>query len=127
MIDASKNSQPVDLSYLSDMAGDSPEFMIEMIDLFKSQTPVYIAELEQAVKENDWAKVSMHAHRVKPTFIYVGRDDAKNHMQMMENNAKNGEDLDKMPHALDEIKSMLEVLYQQLAVARRALEQRVGS
>ncbi|WP_129714973.1 Hpt domain-containing protein [Pedobacter sp. SYP-B3415] len=125
MIDASKNSQPVDLSYLSDMAGDSPEFMIEMIDLFKSQTPVYIAELEQAVKEKDWTKVSMHAHRVKPTFIYVGRDDAKNHMQLMENNAKAGQDLDQIPQALEELKSMLASLYQQLDIARQDLEARI--
>ncbi|PTT02416.1 histidine phosphotransferase, partial [Pedobacter sp. HMWF019] len=41
MIDLKKNNLPLDLSYLKDMSGDSAEFMIEMIDMFKQQTPIY--------------------------------------------------------------------------------------
>src|SRR5689334_16038061 len=97
MIDEKKNNEPLDLSYLKDMCGDSPEFIIEMIDLFKVQTPVYIEELEQAMADEDWAKVSATAHKIKPTFVYVGREDAKEFMQTIEHHAREQRDLDQLP------------------------------
>jgi transcription termination factor Rho len=45
MINLEKNNLPLDLSYLKDMSGDSAEFMIEMIDMFKQQTPIYMADM----------------------------------------------------------------------------------
>jgi len=81
MIDSQKNNEPLDLSYLKDMSGDSAEFIIEMLDMFKAQTPIYMTELEQALADKDWSKVSAAAHKIKPTFSYVGREDAKDHMQ----------------------------------------------
>ena len=34
MIDENKNEQPLDLSYLREMSGDSADFMIEMLETF---------------------------------------------------------------------------------------------
>jgi transcription termination factor Rho len=45
MIDENKNNQPLDLSYLREMSGDSADFMIEMLDVFQKQTPIYIDDL----------------------------------------------------------------------------------
>ncbi len=112
------NDAPLDLSYLRDMVGDSPEFMIEMIDLFKSQTPIYIADLENAINNRDWPAASSCAHKIKPTFAYIGRTDAKEHMQGMENDARNLLNLDKLPEALEQIKTALQHIYQQLDLAK---------
>lgn len=71
MIDEEKNNSPLDLSYLSDMSGDSAEFMIEMIDMFKVQTPLYIADLEQSFEAQDWEKVAGYAHKIKPTLLML--------------------------------------------------------
>lgn len=125
MIDLKKNNEPLDLSYLKDMSGDNAEFIIEMIDLFKSQTPVYIAELEVAVKEKNWTKVAGFAHKMKPTFAYVGREDAREHMQMIENNANQLKDLETLPWACSEIIAFTEVLYTQLDDARAIYEKQL--
>ncbi len=122
MIDVEKNNLPLDLSYLREMSGDSAEFIIEMIDMFKQQTPLYMADLEQAVKQQDWVKVSGFAHKIKPTFTYVGRNDAKDHMQAMEHNARDLKDLDQIPSAFEEVKNLVEVLYHQLDQAKATLE-----
>jgi len=121
MIDFNKNNAPLDLSYLRDMSGDSAEFMIEMIDMFKQQTPLYMADLEQALQEQDWSKVSSCAHKIKPTFSYVGREDAKDHMQVMETNARELKDVDSLPTAYKEINEFVQVLYRQLDEARTQL------
>lgn len=125
MIDIQKNSEPLDLSYLKDMCGDSAEFIIEMIDLFKAQTPAYIEELKQAIDDKDWPKAAASAHKVKPTFVYVGREDARAFMQQIENNAREQRDLEKLSADCDEIAAFTELLYKQLDTAREELQKRL--
>jgi HPt (histidine-containing phosphotransfer) domain-containing protein len=122
MIDAQKNKSPLDLSYLRDMSGDNAEFIIEMIEMFKQQTPLYIADLQKALSEKDWAKVSSCAHKIKPTFSYVGREDAKEHMQLMEHNARDLTNLDELPRYLSEIQDFIIILDKQLDDAKAMLE-----
>lgn len=125
MIDVEKNNSPLDLSYLSDMSGDSAEFMIEMIDMFKSQTPLYIADLEASIIAQDWEKAAGFAHKIKPTLSYVGREDARGHLQNIENNARQLKDLTDMPKAFQEFSDFVTILYRQLDDARADLEKRL--
>ena len=125
MIDFEKNNAPLDLSYLRDMSGDSAEFMIEMIDMFKQQTPLYMEELQQAVSEKNWSKVSSCAHKIKPTFSYVGREDAKSHMQMMEQNARDLNKVDELPNAFTEVNDFVQILYKQLDEAKALLKEKL--
>lgn len=125
MIDHEKNNSPLDLSYLSDMSGDSADFMIEMIDMFKSQTPLYIADLEGAIVDKDWEKAAGYAHKIKPTLSYVGREDARGHLQYIENCAREQKDLTELPKAFDEFKAFAEILYRQLDKAKMELIKRL--
>lgn len=125
MIDMQKNAEPLDLSYLMDMSGNSIEFMIEMIDMFKQQTPIYMKELSDALAANNWAKVSSCAHKIKPTFAYVGREDAKNHMQLMEQNARDENNVEGLQGAFDELNNFIVILNQQLDAAKLKLEKQL--
>jgi HPt (histidine-containing phosphotransfer) domain-containing protein len=122
MIDQEKNKQPLDLSYLSGMSGDSAEFMIEMLDMFKLQTPLYVAELEKSVAAKDWPSAAGHAHKIKPTLSYVGREDARGLLQHIENNAKGLTGLQYIPEAMEELRDFLKVLYVQLDEAKVLLQ-----
>jgi len=125
MIDAEKNNSPLDLSYLRDMSGDSAEFMIEMIDMFKSQTPLYIADLEQSIVSQEWEKAAGFAHKIKPTLSYVGREDARGHLQLIENSARDQKDLSEMPKNFQEFSDFVQILYRQLDEAKAELEKRL--
>lgn len=125
MIDIEKNNSPLDLSYLRDMSGDSAEFMIEMIDMFKLQTPLYIADLEASIAAADWEKAAGHAHKIKPTLSYVGREDARGHLQLIENSARELKDVADLPQAFQEFQDFATVLYRQLDEARAELEKRL--
>ena len=107
------------------MSGNSIEFMIEMIDMFKQQTPIYINDLSQALEEKNWAKVSSCAHKIKPTFAYVGREDAKDHMQLMEHNARDQKNLETLPAAFEELNSFVTILNTQLDTAKSELEKQL--
>ena len=122
MIDVNKNNEPLDLSYLREMSGDSTEFIVEMIDVFKEQTPGYIADLEAAMQAKDWIRVSNCAHKIKPTFAYLGREDAKDHMRAMELASKETPvDEAALSKAYTEIREFMGVLYKQLEDARAKL------
>lgn len=121
MIDQSKNSQPLDLSYLREMSGDSSDFMIEMIDAFQKQTPIIMVDLANAIAAEDWKATSEAAHKVKPTFYYVGRGDARDHMQIIERNARELTDLQTISSDFAEAQEFVEILYRQLAEAKAEL------
>lgn len=125
MLDREKDNHPLDLSYLSEMSGDSAEFMIEMIDMFKQQTPMYMVDLKSAVAKQDWANVSGVAHKIKPTFAYIGRMDAKDFMQQMENDAREQKNLDGLPARFAELSDFADVLYRQLDAAKADLQKRL--
>jgi HPt (histidine-containing phosphotransfer) domain-containing protein len=125
MIDVNKNSAPLDLSYLREMSGDSPEFIIEMIDLFKSQTPIYLSELEDAIAQKDWDKVAASAHKMKPTFTYVGREDVKDHLQGMEQGAREKSDMQALASAFEEVRLFMGTLYAQLDAAKADLQKQI--
>jgi HPt (histidine-containing phosphotransfer) domain-containing protein len=121
MINENKNKQPLDLSYLREMSGDSAEFMIEMLDAFQKQTPIYLDDLQNAIKAENWKATSEYAHKMKPTFYYIGREDARDHMQEIERNARELKDIEGIPNAFAEIKNFVPILYQQLEDAKELL------
>ncbi|MDY0906545.1 Hpt domain-containing protein [Pedobacter sp. CFBP9032] len=96
------DNHPLDLSYLIGMVGHNADFVIEIFDTFIEYTPVYLAELEAALALGNWDEVGNCAHKMKPTFSYIGRDDVKDLVQAIEYNARN--------QVTDQIKSDLEHL-----------------
>lgn len=121
MINENKNKEPLDLSYLREMSGDSPEFMIEMLDAFQKQTPIYMDDLQNAINAENWKAASEYAHKMKPTFYYIGREDARDHMQEIERNARELKDIESIPTAFADIKNFIPILYQQLDDAKELL------
>ena len=118
MIDENKNNEPLDLSYLRDMSGDSAEFMLEMLDAFQNQTPIYMDDLEKAILAENWKATSECAHKMKPTFYYIGREDVRDHMQEIERNARELKEIEGIPAAFGIVKDFVPVLYQQLEDAK---------
>lgn len=122
MIDENKNNQPLDLSYLREMSGDSIDFMIEMLDVFQKQTPIYMDDLEKAIVAKDWKSTSECAHKMKPTFFYIGRVDVRDHMQEIETNARELKDIELIPNSFNEVKEFVSILQQQLIDAKTELQ-----
>ena len=122
MINPSKSTADLDLSYLKEMSGDSAEFMIEMLDTLVEQIPVYLEDLQRAVDAKDWKAASEFAHKVKPTFYYVGRADIRDYVQVIEHNAKEELNVAAIPGALAEIKQELNMILMQVAKSKAALE-----
>lgn len=115
------DNHPLDLSYLTEMVGHNPEFMIEVFDMFIEQTPFYMAELENALSDENWDELGNSAHKIKPTFSYIGRDDIKDFVQSIEHNARNRLYLEQIPFDVDRLKALLDHVYIQIEEVKKKI------
>lgn len=94
----------LDLSYLEEVTGGSSEMIVEMLQLFVNDTPDQLSNIERSVKDEDWDEVRAEAHKLKPTFQYVGMEETHLLVAEVETKARNREQLERMPELIDLIK-----------------------
>ncbi|RBQ02981.1 Hpt domain-containing protein [Pedobacter miscanthi] len=105
--------RPLDFSYLIDMVGNEPLFLIELIDTFLVQIPAFITEIDKALIAGNRVKISNYAHKIKPTFTYIGRNDIKDFVHQIENQVKNDFSIKQISLDVEKLKLILaEVLLQ---------------
>jgi HPt (histidine-containing phosphotransfer) domain-containing protein len=104
----------IDLSYLRDVASDNTEFMIEMIDIFLTQTPGYVEQLIIAVDQKDWSKMADLSHKIKPTMSFMGVESAKNTLGDIETKARNQEDYEGIVAEFDKMKDNFKTIFVKL-------------
>lgn len=97
----------ISMTYLHDIADGSNEFMIEMIDIFLHQTPAYIEEIDAAIISADFSVMAEIAHKVRPTFAFIGVEEATIAMAEIENLARSGKNLELIRAEFDRIKPMI--------------------
>jgi CheY-like chemotaxis protein len=73
-----------DLSYIRRLSGDKNDFMIEMIELFMSRTKEALEALREGQERSNWEEVRLIAHRIKPTFRYVGSNKIQQALAQVE-------------------------------------------
>jgi HPt (histidine-containing phosphotransfer) domain-containing protein len=77
----------IDLQYLYDLADGSFDFVEEMIQLFLNSVPQSVEELQTAIANSEWQKVKVIAHRIKPSFGFIGAKEVQERLGQMERNA----------------------------------------
>lgn len=122
MAEGNNKGFEIDMSYLNDIAGGSEEFMIEMIDIFIEQTPLYFEQLEDAVNSRDWKAVGDVAHKIKPTLAFMGIEEAKEIMGDIERKARINDNVSEIPAMFADIKDRCQDLYQSLEKIKKELE-----
>jgi signal transduction histidine kinase/DNA-binding response OmpR family regulator/HPt (histidine-containing phosphotransfer) domain-containing protein len=108
----------LDPSVLADFRasiGDDPDFMVKFIDTFLGNAPLLLADMGQAITDDDAATVRLKAHMLKSNSAEFGAMKLSTLFRQLENRGETGE-LDGAPALLAEA----EVEYER---ARSALEQ----
>ncbi|MFM6976874.1 MAG: Hpt domain-containing protein [Sphingobacteriaceae bacterium] len=117
----SADSPEISLAYLHDIADGSNEFMVEMIDIFLHQTPGYLNQIETAIQHKDWVTVAEIAHKLRPTFAFIGVQEAIDAMATMEKYARSGMHLDQISVVFNEFKPLTDGLFSKLKEIRNGL------
>jgi HPt (histidine-containing phosphotransfer) domain-containing protein len=109
------NQKHIDLTYLKELSNGSKEFITEMITVFMEQTPIEIANLEKHLEAKDWKALRGTAHKMKPSFSFMGIKELESVVKTLEENAGNETNLDILPGLVDKIKTVCAAAFEELS------------
>ncbi|MFN4932530.1 MAG: Hpt domain-containing protein [Bacteroidota bacterium] len=85
-----------DLSYLRLLMDNDTEIVLEVLEIFKLQTPIDVQNLELHTKNNDWQMLSKSAHKLKSSVGNLGMNKLKDWFLFIEINGKQETNLDRL-------------------------------
>lgn len=92
----------IDAHHIKKFAGGDNQFMRQLIEIFLKRTPEYVADLREAVESKNWNKIKMVAHKLKPTFTYVGMEKFTERVGSIEDYAMQ-KDLDRIHEIMEDV------------------------
>ena len=95
-----------DLSYLRKLSNGSNEFVEQMVSLFIEQTPVAIGQMENAYKLHDWNNLRAVAHKMKPSFGFMGIEALKGLIAELEDDAEKGQNEKEMGEKISRVREV---------------------
>ena len=108
----------INLSFLKEISDGNENFYKEFISLFLASAPKAISEMEKSFAAKDFISLQQIAHKIKPSFNYVG-------LKELNLAAAKIEELAKMESDAGEIQTLLEKIKTVCASAFRELEEEV--
>ncbi|MBL0339466.1 MAG: response regulator [Bacteroidetes bacterium] len=75
------------LSYLKELSDNNESFYKDFINLFLTNTPETLADLQQQLDSKNWEGVRQAAHKMKPSLNYLGLKDGQKLAAVIEENA----------------------------------------
>jgi CheY-like chemotaxis protein/HPt (histidine-containing phosphotransfer) domain-containing protein len=103
-----------DLSMIHSVSGGDMAFIKKMVLLFIETVPQNVQELVDATGRKNWEQVSKMAHKLKSTIDSMGIRSIHDQIRAVEMNAKNQEQLERMPDMVRQVESVVSVCIQQL-------------
>jgi HPt (histidine-containing phosphotransfer) domain-containing protein len=76
-----------DLAYLRNISDNNQDFLQEMIQTFVQSIPPVLKEMEQALTDRNWKKLSLLAHQIKPSFTLLGIEVLRKTVFLIEEHA----------------------------------------
>ncbi len=103
-----------DLSYLISLCGDDDDFKTEMIETFLKNTPPLIDDMKNYLLDSDWKKIGDIAHKMKPSFTFMGIHTAKELISNIERLGRQMEDVASIPTMVLELESICNEAFSEL-------------
>ena len=95
-----------DLSYLVSICGDDDDFKTEMIETFLKNTPPLINDMKNYLIESEWKMIGDIAHKMKPSFTFMGIHSAKDLILSIEKQGRMRENVKEIPTMILELESI---------------------
>jgi len=103
-----------DLSYLVSLCGDDDDFKTEMIETFLKNTPPLINDMKNYLIDSEWKKIGDIAHKMKPSFSFMGIHTAKELILNIERMGRQMEDVASIPSLVLELESICNEAFSEL-------------
>src|SRR6185369_13884798 len=93
----------IDLSYLKEIADGNDAFIIEMIEMFLQKTPEALEKMNESFQKQNWEELRLIAHRIKPSYSYVGLPEIQITLAEIESCSHTKTDLEKIPQMISQV------------------------
>ncbi len=113
------NKKPFNLTNIINAVGGDRESLKEMIKIFLDTLPPLISEIKDALDKKDWQTVAKAAHSAKSNINMLEIKSSFAKMKEIEALAKAKEKTEKIPLLLEDIKTEMEKVFEEL---RKELE-----
>ena len=107
-------SRCTNMEFLIEISDGNESFYKEFITLFLNSAPTSISDMEKALQEKDWEAMRQAAHKIKPSFNYVGLKDLNKAASRIEDLSKRKANLEEIPALINAIKTTCEIAYCEL-------------
>ena len=91
------------LKQLEELSGGNKDFISEIVNVFISDIPLQLNELEKALREKNFADLSKIAHKLKPSIDLFDVSALKEAIRTIENNAKNNINSIGLPKLVEKV------------------------
>lgn len=102
------------MQFLKEISENNEQFYREFIQMFLANTPNSINEMVKANDTQNWEALRQAAHKVKPSFNYVGLKDLNVAAAKIEECAKAKENLGLIPVLLKQINEISVIAFKEL-------------
>ena len=99
------NAPKINLTYLKQIADGNDAFVIEMIEMFINKTPMALEEMTINFKQQNWEEVRKIAHRIRPSFGYIGMSDIQQTLVKIETLSEEHKDPEQVNSLIQEVES----------------------
>ncbi len=91
------------LDYLKVLAEDNESFFNDFIQLFLTNTPEILDDLQQQLAVENYEGIRQAAHKIKPSLNYIGMKTANTLAMEIEENAKQMTNLNELPSMVKDL------------------------
>lgn len=107
-------SDNYDLQALYALANDDKTFMIEMLEIFVSNSKKGVESMEKHLKEENWVKIRAEAHKIIPSFKHLGLTNLADSLKNIEDVTLEKDPSKKVPGLLAGLSAKLNTILRQL-------------
>jgi len=104
----------IDLSYLKQIGGDNPAFIMQMIEMFLQKTPIALEEMNEKFKQQSWEDLRNVAHRIKPSYTYIGLGEIHKMLAEIEDISSTQTNLDSIPGLMNTVEIQSQAAFKAL-------------
>jgi signal transduction histidine kinase/DNA-binding response OmpR family regulator len=116
------NDHVTNIAYLNEIAKGKKSFVLEMINIFLSQTPEDLLDIESAINKNDFESIQYIAHRMKTSIRFVGLSGKiEESLDFLENEQGENISITQIQEHFEHIKNVCNKALEELKVYREAL------
>jgi HPt (histidine-containing phosphotransfer) domain-containing protein len=112
------NNQPekvCNFDYLKELSNGNEKFIRDMIDIFLTEIPEEVRNLEKGIETRNFDQVKQAAHKLRSTIPFVGIDKhIEKEIHEIEKLAENGTGIDQMKTLFVKVRDICEKAYAEL-------------